>query len=71
MASMHIKRISEHTYAVRQYDEILSVDLGEMNENKLHGHLTVRHLMGHTPDGVLDSLLKVGDEVTVQFRTLL
>ena len=71
MASMHIKRISEHIYAVRQYDEVLSVDLGEMSKKRLHGHLMGRRLLDRTPGDVLDSLLEVGDETTVQFRSLL
>ena len=68
MASMQIKRISEHTYVVRQYDEVISVDLGEMSETKVHGHLMDRQLMDHTPDDILDSL-NAGEEMTVQFRT--
>jgi hypothetical protein len=68
MASMQIKRISEHTYVVRQYDEVISVDLGEMSETKIHGHLMDRQLMDRTPGDILDSL-NVGEEMTVQFRT--
>lgn len=68
MASIHIKRISEHLYAVRQYDEVMSIGIGEMSEEKLHAHLTARHLMNSTPREIVDAL-NVGDEITIHFCT--
>lgn len=68
VASIYIKRISEHSYAVRQYDDVMSIGIGEMNEERLHAHLTARNLMNYTPSEVVDAL-NVGDEITVHFRT--
>jgi hypothetical protein len=68
MATMQIKRIAEDRYTVRQYDDVLSVELGEMTRNKLDGHLRVRDLILRTPEDIFQSL-KVGEEITVNFRT--
>ena len=69
MASIHIKRISEHAYAVRLYDDVLSVGLGEMSEAKLHSQLEAQQLMDCTASEVVDTL-NVGDEITVRFRAM-
>jgi hypothetical protein len=69
VASIHIKRISEHTYAVRQYDEVMSVGIGEMSEEKLHAHLSAQQLMDYTASEVVDAL-NVEDEITVRFRVM-
>jgi hypothetical protein len=66
MAHMHIKQIADNRYAVRQYDDVLSVELGEMSGKKLDEHLSVRDLILCTPENVLQSL-RVGEEITVQF----
>jgi hypothetical protein len=63
---MHIKQIADNRYAVRQYDDVLSVELGEMSGKKLDEHLSVRDLILCTPENVLQSL-RVGEEITVQF----
>lgn len=68
MPSLHIERLAVDRYAVRQYDRVLSVDLGEMSGEKLHGHLTARRLVGRTPQEVIDTL-EVAKEITVQFHT--
>jgi hypothetical protein len=44
MAHMHSKRIADDRYAVRQYDDVLSVELAEMSGKKLDEHLRVRDL---------------------------
>jgi hypothetical protein len=66
MAHMHIKRIADDRYAVRQFDDVLSVELAEMSGKKLDEHLRVRDLIVCTPENVLQSL-RVGEEITVQF----
>ena len=68
MFSMHIKRTAQNTYIVRQYDDVLSINLGEMNEKKLHTHLAGRDLLDAKPADVLASL-QICDEITVKFRT--
>jgi hypothetical protein len=70
MAHMQIRRIADDAYVVRQYDDVLSVEFGEMSGQTLARHLQLRDLVVRTPDDVLASL-QVGDEITVQFRTLL
>ena len=69
MASIRIKRVSETTYTVRQYDRVAGVDLGEMSKKTLHMHLTARHLANGTPGAVIGALVEIGDEITVQFQT--
>lgn len=54
---------------MRQYDDVLSVELGKMNEEKLHAHLGGQHLMDYTASEVFEAL-KVEDEITVRFRVL-
>ena len=69
MANIHIKRISEHTYTVRQYDEVMSVGIGEMSEEKLHTHLEAQHLLDYTASEVFEAL-NVDGEITVRFRAM-
>jgi hypothetical protein len=69
VASIHIKRISEHTYAVRHYDEVMSIGISEMSEEKLHAHLGAQQLMDYTASEVVDAL-NVEDEITVRFRAM-
>jgi hypothetical protein len=69
MPSMQIKRIAEATYSVRQYDEVMSVGIGEMNEEKLHAHLEAQQLMDYTASEVVDAL-NVEEEITVRFRAM-
>jgi len=65
---MRIKRITDTTYTVRQYDQVAMVDLGEVSGHKLLVHLTTRHLISGQPSEVIDAL-EVGDEITVHFCT--
>ena len=69
MVAMQIRRIAEDRYIVRQYDDVLSVELGEMTRNKLNRHLR-RDLILRTPEDIFQSL-KVGEEITVKFRSSL
>jgi hypothetical protein len=41
VASIHKNESQNATHTVRQYDDTLSVELGKMNEEKLHAHLGV------------------------------
>jgi hypothetical protein len=69
MPNIYIRRIADDRYTVRQYDEVLSVQLGDMNVDTLAQHLRFRDLIERTAEDVINSL-NVGDETTVQFRTL-
>jgi hypothetical protein len=72
MPKLHIKRIAHGRYCVRQYDEVLSVErveLGTMNEQKLHAQREAQHLIDYTASEVVDAL-NSGDEITVRVRVM-
>ena len=54
MASIHIKRVSEHIYVVRQYDAVMSVAIGQMSEEKLRAHLRAQQLMNFTASEIFE-----------------
>ena len=70
MAILRIRRVAQNRYALWEYDPVLSVNLGEMSEETLEGHLLCRDLVNYTAFDVLH-FLEVHNEINVKFRASL